>query len=35
MRNWPFASFYHDAAAGPFPEDWAGDFDMAGELGEA
>jgi putative transposase len=35
VRDWPFSSFHRDVAAGLFPEDWAGDFDTAGEFGEA
>jgi len=33
--DWPFSSFHRDVAAGLFPQDWAGDFDPAGEFGEA
>jgi len=33
--DWPFSSFHRDVAAGLFSQDWAGDFDPAGEFGEA
>jgi hypothetical protein len=35
VRDWPFSSFHRDVAAGLFPEDWAGDFNVEGQFGEA
>jgi putative transposase len=34
VRDWPHSSFHRDVAAGIFPEDWAGEVDVAGEFGE-
>ena len=35
VRDWPFSSFQRDVATGLFPEDWAGELDPGGEVGEA
>jgi REP-associated tyrosine transposase len=32
--DWPFLSFHRDVREGIFPQDWAGEFDHVGELGE-
>ena len=32
--DWPYSSFHRDVRAGIFPEDWAGEFDAAGAVGE-
>jgi putative transposase len=34
VQDWPHSSFHRDVRAGIFPEDWAGEMDLAGEFGE-
>jgi putative transposase len=34
VSEWPHSSFHRDVAAGIFPADWGGDFNMPGEFGE-
>ena len=34
VRDWPFSSFHRDVRNRLFPEDWAGEMEVAGEFGE-
>jgi putative transposase len=34
VADWPHSSFHRDVRAGIFPEDWAGEIETPGELGE-
>jgi hypothetical protein len=34
VQDWPHSSFHRDVRAGIFPEDWAGEIEIAGKFGE-
>jgi putative transposase len=34
VRDWPHSSFHRDVRGGIIPQDWAGDVDASGALGE-